>query len=527
MELDIAALAAQGLVLRLDGPRGLARVVELAPSDGVGGRYELDPERHRLVAATTTALVLASLDWPLAAGRVRIEGQAPLEALAVDLTIGRGDAGGTKGEVGVAAAHLPGLEVAHEALGEEPLRIAGLALVDAAYALNADGFALVAASAQADRLRVTVGSWDLLLEGVAADGLKQRRLGGRSVLEIGELTVDHLAATRGESVIRIEGLRVKRLSRKSGGKAEPDEDGLRAAEITLDHVTVERPSGAAERDGVAEGGGADDEKADAPGPSLSALLAASSALDKLNGKIDVDLTADATVPVIGGRRATHHFRLRVDHGAINYYRLEKSLSTLEDALLDFRVEGRELALVVNVPLMKKRLVSWPLPDEEERGLANRHLIRLRRLLDYRLATGNTQAPPKAKADKPREGLALRELRFDGIDIALRWSGGDELELPGGGRVVLGSAQRPAVSDLTLRGGLRHTPGAPTAPPGELDLQLDKLRLALSDVAVGRSRLDVGSWRTKSAELRLGMAGLSLSSLAGEAFGIRLRDLVLR
>ncbi|MEQ9321860.1 MAG: hypothetical protein RIF41_22015, partial [Polyangiaceae bacterium] len=131
MDLNAADLAARGLDVSWDGPRGLLRRVVLAPSEGVTGLYSIDAERHRLDAATEEALVLAELDWPLAEGRVHLHGEAPLSGLAVDLTIPRGD-GATKGEIGAAAVTIPVIDLDLPSLGPQPLKLAGLSLFDVA-----------------------------------------------------------------------------------------------------------------------------------------------------------------------------------------------------------------------------------------------------------------------------------------------------------------------------------------------------------------------------------------------------------
>src|SRR5690606_11864726 len=56
-------------------------------------------------------------------------------------------------------------------------------------------------------------------------------------------------------------------------------------------------------------------------------------LDRIDGRLDVDLTVDVTLPVLGSRRKTHHFRVPIAKGTFNYKDLEGDLAKLEDAFI--------------------------------------------------------------------------------------------------------------------------------------------------------------------------------------------------
>jgi hypothetical protein len=516
MDLNVADLAARGLDVAWDGPGGAERRVSLAPSQGVTGRYGITPEAHRLDAATEAELVVAGVTWPLVEGEVRVTGDAPLSRLAVDLVIPRGGRGGTKGEVGVGALGIPAVDLQLPALGPKPMRLAGLAMVEAAMAFDGEGgIALVAETGELDRLNLEVGGTEVALEGVAFEGLKVRRLDGTWIVHIATATAQWARVETGAMSLRLEELSLRRLSYRGGDVAVGN---VGAAKVQLRHPELGRREADESQDEAGE-------RASGARPRMDL-----SALDRLNGKLDVDVTADTTVPVIGGRRATHHFRLRVDHGAINYYRLEKSLSKLEDALLDFRVKDRRLVLLADVPFMplsKKILVSWDLADAEELELAERRLVRLRRLVDYRLPRRGNDSD-RSRADSGRDGkksVEVRELRFDGIDVELRWSGGDRLELPSGGAVLLGAPNRPAIGELKVQGAVSYSPSQ--APPGSLDVTAERLRIALEDLPVGTRRLDLGRLRSDALTARLSFVGLSPQSLELEVEALRLRDLELR
>ena len=508
MDLNAADLAAQGLDVSWDGPRGLLRRVVLAPSGGVTGLYSVNPERHRLDAGTEEALVLAELDWPLAEGHVHLHGEAPLTRLTVDLTIPRGD-GATKGEIGAAGLTVPAVDLELPSLGQQPLKLAGLTLFDVAIAFDEGALVIVAESGELDRLNVTVGGTEVALEAVALEGLKAQRLDGAWTVHVAVASAGWARVETSATSVRLTTVDLRRLRFADGDLSVGN---VTAAELDLRVPDLRREAA--------------DERDEPNGDGRASLDL--SALDRLNGKIDVDLTADTTAPIIGVRRATHHFRLGVDHGALNYYRLEKSLSALEDALLDFRVIDRRLLLVADVPFVsldKKTVVSWPLRDAEELALAERHLVRLRRLIDYQLPRRASEAPKSGKRTKAKSSFEVRELRFDGIDVELRWSGGDRVELPAGGALVLGAPNRPAVAALAVRGGLRYAPREASA--GGLEIVAERIRFGVDEVPLGSRLLDLDRLRCDTLTAQLDFAGLSPRSFEGKLAAVRLRGLSLR
>lgn len=512
MDLNAADLAAQGLDVSWDGPRGLLRRVVLAPSEGVTGLYSVNPERHRLDAGTEEALVLAELDWPLAEGHVHLHGDAPLTQLVVDLTIPRGE-GATKGEIGAAAVTVPAIDLELPSLGPTPLKLAGLTLFDVALAFDEGAMVIVAESGELDRLNVALGGTEIALEAIALEGLRAQRVGGVWTIHLSVASAEWARVETSTMSARLGKLDLRRLSVEG---RDVSLGNLTAAEVDL---RLPELGGGGREAGAEEP--VDTEKGARRPLDLVAL-------DRLNGKIDVDLTADTTAPILGVRRATHHFRLKVDHGALNYYRLEKSLSALEDALLDFRVVDRRLRLVADVPFVsldKKTVVSWPLPDAEELALADKHMVRLRRLLDYELPRRRSEAPAARSKSKAKSSFEVRELRFDGIDVELRWSGGDRVELPSGGAIVLGAPNRPAVADLAVRGGLRYSPREASA--GGLAIAAERIRLGLEELPVAGRVLDLGRIRCDTLSAQLDFAGLSPRALEAKLGSVRLRDLALR
>ncbi|MBX3203531.1 MAG: hypothetical protein KF764_00620 [Labilithrix sp.] len=208
-----------------------------------------------------------------------------------------------------------------------------------------------------------------------------------------------------------------------------------------------------------------------------------SLLDALNGRLDVDVAVDLTVPIIGRRHATHRLRVAIDQGTIDYLALEKNLSRLEDAILDFAVRDGGLALERVNPLLPARghgkpIVVWDL-DAGDLELAKNDRVRLAVLPTARVVGADDPKPGAPPAKSP---IALRQLAFVGIDARLSVT-------PGEPALERGQLRLKRVGSLALGGEVRYDPGEP-APPGLLRGDLAELAASVHGLAVGASVLDV-------------------------------------
>jgi hypothetical protein len=377
-----------------------------------------------------------------------------LERAAVDLKIEPG--GATIGQVGARELlfdklELTGVLPAPIVLRKATLERPGLALGDKA-------LALVCKHAVIERVEMHIAELSIVIHGVKLEGVRVRRGQGVWLILADNVRARRLQVQRGDVTFVAEDVEAQTL-------------GVDGKVVRLARLFAPRAHfGAARLSGRA---------GDGDGRRAPIDL---SALDGLDGKIDVDLTADATVPFIGRRRATHHFRIAVDSGTLNYRDLEHNLSTLEDAVLDFRLRDADLVLEREIPLMSKVLVSWPL-EPREMSLAERHLVRLARLFDYRLEAERDE-------DEAPSGFELRELSFDGIDVHLSLAGGATVPLPGGGRLELGRDGTPALDELLVKGVLRHRPGATDRT--KLQVGAVGLNLALESIPLGGRTLGVSA-----------------------------------
>lgn len=231
-------------------------------------------------------------------------------------------------------------------------------------------------------------------------------------------------------------------------------------------------------------------------------------LDTINGQLDVDLTLAATVPVLGHRRATHHFRIPIDGGIINYRELERDLADLEDAFIDITLRGSSLVLERDIPLIpgfEKPILIWDLAAGDV-DLAKQHLVRLRTLPHFRM--------PAPESAGKKSKLKLHRLDLDDIVVAL--SVDDAAVLTSGA-----GSLRTSLDELSLGGSLHYQPETEHAPTA--------LRLAASGLTAVARDLSFGGAVLAGGELRVGAiedASLTFDGLKPRRLQVTLRNLSL-
>jgi hypothetical protein len=394
----------------------------------VAGQLERGISTARLRPLHAGQVTLAALEWPLTGGKLSITSPATLDALAIEIdaaaepdatplsgraTAARADAdaiaielrGGTRL---VLDAELRGAEVEHS-----PERVGHVA----ADHLQADNLQAVLSGALC-RLSSAV------LERARVDWRSSELLVGAAGAVITGLTV----SLPGTGVtVEIDRAELPGGLRTSGGALVIPELVVPEVRIAADDVVeLFRPRRA---DGAA-----------ASGPSRPFDLGF---LDRVSGRLDVDMTLDMSVPVLGRREATHHFRVPIANGVINYRELERDLANFEDAFIDVEVRGQALVIERAIPLipgLEKPLVVWDL-DPEELELARRRLVRLRTIPRLRLASRG--------GGGDRSSLSVRSLRFDDVDIAIA------LAPPAAGEKD--SIGRASAGVLRVTGRLAHEP----------------------------------------------------------------------
>lgn len=258
-------------------------------------------------------------------------------------------------------------------------------------------------------------------------------------------------------------------------------------------------------------------------------------LDQLEGQVDLNLTLDVRLPVLKSRVATHRFRIPIREGSLNFKQLEHCLSGLEDAVLDFEVtrEGLlfELDIIPGIPFDNQTLLVWPMSGPELERAKKEKVVRLRRLLEYRLGDAIVKQQRKAAADKrpaasDESSARLSQLDIEGLDVELRLTGPSELELGRSGKLRLGHAEGTTGCDqLQLRGELHHSARGHVAP-GELSLRAQRLDVGLEAELAGK-KLRVQRAKVEACSVDpVTFAGFTPGRLAAKLEGVRLYDFVL-
>lgn len=300
------------------------------------------------------------------------------------------------------------------------------------------------------------------------------RLGGQ------ELVATNVSTSWGESALRLRAASVDIRALQVIGDHEPLDGTLVLEGITIsdlavngDQVQLARLRVAATKVDVAvPAHEADAAKPAASGspPILDRFLGV---LDRLTGHINVDLGLDLTVPVIGRRRATHHFRMPIDAGTIDYRQLEDNLSTLEDSLLDFSVRDEGLVLEVGIPFLPTRgkgkpIVTWALNDADV-ALAHQQRVRL-----SILAKPNTN-DDAGDGDEKSSAVSVRKAHAAGLDVKLAVAHAEDSPIR-------------SIASLALDGDVTYATDEATA--GVLRGQAEKVELG----ALGAGRFAVSGLR---------------------------------
>lgn len=334
------------------------------------------------------------------------------------------------------------------------------------------------------------------------------RLGGQ------ELVATNVSTSWGESGLRLRAATVDVRALQVIGDHEPLDGTLVLEGITISNLAVNGDDVQLARlrvattkvDVAVPAHEADAAKPAASGssPILDRFLGV---LDRLTGHINVDLGLDLTVPVIGRRRATHHFRMPIDAGTIDYRQLEDNLSTLEDSLLDFSVRDEGLVLEVGIPFLPTRgkgkpIVTWAL-NEADVALAHQQRVRL-----SILAKPNTNGDP---GGDPGEGdeksaVSVRKAHAAGLDVKLAVAHADDSPVR-------------SIGSLALDGDITYATDEATA--GVLRGQAEKVELG----AIGAGRFAATGLRVDAvSDVEIAFVGATPVRAKLVATNIHLDDL---
>ena len=500
--INAANLGAERFELEIPGDAGAGIHIVLGQSGGLTGRYEQEGGRVVLRDFAGPQLSIESLALPLAKGTLRVDGPSIVSGLRVDAELG-----GERPFTGRVKSASAGVRLAFE---RGPLVArAGLSFRGALFEQSEPG------AQHAELESVEVESLRLELEGKLVLHVGRLSLRGvRCTMGVNGLSLV-CAAAQAESLSLEQAGRSLRLARVAFPNGLELSGGvLRWTDLTLERLEVALPELPARR------------PAAVAAPPSSAPLELP-VLEHLQGLLAFDLLVDVRIPILPDRRATHPIRLAVTQGAIDFKQLERCLAGLENALLDFEVneEGLilELDAIPGVKLDNVTLVTWPLAGQEHVLARTRQLIRLRRLLDYRLSPKLSASEAPRGSDRPS---ALRRLHVGNIETVLALGGPVVQPLPGLGTLRLGAQGTPAAAELRLTGQLEHVPGE---PPSATELRLDGRDLVLGASIDSRGRrAELGRLSIARIDaLRVGLVGLEPRSLSLVAEGLRFSDVELR
>ena len=501
MRVSLEGLEARGLVVDLPGPGALHAAVSEAR--GLRGALTQSDGTLTLSDVRAVAVALASLRLPLGSVVVSTESAAVFSALTLALTR---DAAGLRLQLSA--------EVDAEALGIDTpsLSVRGRArLVGAKLSVTPGAGALTASYVEIEGLTlrtgaVTVTAPALRWEGFAMSWGEVFRLEGQ------RLVAASVEVSTGRVTLQLHDATVDRFT-FAGGDLTADGVSLGRAEV-LAALGGDAPETAPPGEGTAT--------PNAPPVTSHTPLVDLNLLDAVSGRVDVDVSVDVTVPILGSRRATHHLRVPIDVGALDYLALENNLAPLENSLLDFALRDTGLVLERGLPLLPTRgrgkpIVVWDL-DGDDLALARRNRIRLARLPKARLAREATEAPPE-EGPRPPAAITLRHLTLGHIDVALRLAPHDTPF-----EAVLRHLQAASV---TLVGAVSHDPGQPPRP-GQLRGAAEAVGGELRGLALGTKHLDVAALALARLDnLEVDFEGLRPRAVRGELAGVVLRGVALR
>jgi len=503
MRIDAERLATDSLRLEFPQPEPQRpNVIVFGPSRGVTGTYAHDDRRFALKAIRGEELGFRHVEWGVGEGRVTVEGPTTLASAFVDAEIPRNEE--SKRLIGT-------INFARGTLGRVSVELAGIAFVGE---LEVHGFKFSPAA---------TGGILVTAEKIVATDAAIRK--GAIFAEVARLEVRHAQLwlvgekrsfeCRGiegdDAVVLLEGgvrvelddVRLSRGLRFADGRLEIANLTVGAGTVDVQDLGAMLPS----NEGAEEGEVTPPEEAPRRGTAPFDL----SFLDGLHGKLDVDLVADTTLPVIGRRKKTHRFRVPIRGGEINYRQLERDLATLEDAFIDLKVRDGKLSLENDIPLLPfyhRSLLLFRLEPEEVERAKNEKMVKLQRFAEWELPEKKSGEERSKKRSKDKQPVELQGLDFEHVAMEARLETAAELDFGERGTLRLGAKDVPSLEALSIRGDLRHRPSDAPPEPGELRMTLEGLRAGIDEVPIAGRTLWIEGFVLERVEpARLHFLGL--------------------
>ena len=533
---------ARAFSLSLPDPEGRTRALGFEHIADLGGVVEHTPSLLTLQSASTDGFRLTEADWNTPSGRVTIGAPATVTRLHVDGHMPLGDQHGRPLEGSASLKLLDAENLVVE--GFLPRLTCAARIEHLAVEQSEDGGAASVGAVAVSDLQTSAGGFSLRLGTAEIEELQLAWNPRRVEIITGALSLRQIKATSHDIDFGVEQLVMPRGMNVVGGQ-------ISIPELTMDKITVvlDQLDALLQRDEGERTEAGADAKRDSEGRQIALDPRL---LDLLSGRFAVDVTVDAALPVIGRRRATHAFRVPIRNGIFNYKQLERGLSTLEDAVLDFEVRNSKLVIERDIPLirMRKNLVEWSL-DEDELALAQRRKVRLRTLPHYRLVSsggnndikvnsvhldpvdialtvGDVEAPQNAQ----KTAQSGEDAENGGNDQAGNDQAGNDQQGTSGADALPAQVEEPPLEGILpkLRVGSIEISGCLRYPDqaGLITIAIRNILASLRNLAVGSTRIDVGTIAVDAIEpVQMTFDGVRPDALSVTLRGLRLHDVKIQ
>lgn len=473
MRVSADRLATEGL--RIEVPNEVSEVphvVQLGPTRAISGEYEQLPEVFGFREIRGKEVAFAQIDWQIPDGHVVFGSSTLFHDVILDFEIDRVGGGGLSGSIAAKSARSPSVSVR---IGQVEVR-GRLALSELVYKRSGDGaWSLRAETATLEDVQIEIGSSLIDVGALTLQGIHLSAIADSIALEVRSLEIGAASLRSGAFHVGVAGVHVPHGVQYVDGRIE-------IASAVFDEINFEIPD---MRDVLP----AEPPKPPLPPPDKRQGNAPFDLrfVDGLNGQIDIDLHVDAKIAVVR-RKKTHHFRIPLTHGEINYQDLARDLGALESAFIDIEVRDGKLSIENDIPLLPgyyRSLVLFRLPPEEVERAKAEQMVKLRHFAEWEL--------PESKGEQRKSGKSSFELRglgFLNMDVNLHLDQVSRIDLGHRGVIQLGiDAERPPLESFKLTGDVHHRPGEEPRE-GHLRASLEGLHLALESLRVGDRLLSI-------------------------------------
>lgn len=508
MDIRLEQLDASGFALDLPkSERAGRRTLSLGRVTGLRGGLRVDREVVRISEALADTGAVTGLSWPLGATLLSLVAPAQLSSVAFDLTAPRGGRGNP-----VMAATIGHLESDAVALATRALEVS-CAVQASALSLSLAEGELTAGAATLGASAIELASSTQVIRGALSVGeLEVNSRGGHTTVRASSASASELVLSSERSTLALRGLEL------DGGFAVKGADIYMAsatiAEVELEVAFPRRERAAASEPEPEVAPEPPPEPGERPDPTpLPGRIPIPAGidlrddivwhdadaifdlrdLDRLAGNIQVGLSLRAQLPVVGKYSLNRTFKIPIQDGALDFVDVERQLSTLEDAFIDFAVREGKLVLKRDIPLLPtkgKTLVSWPLSPVEQ-ALAQNRVIRLRALPRVQI--------PRAKSGEKK--AVVQEVKVDKphVELTLNAQAPGAVESPTPPAVTLNRLDTLAVDgNLLFRAAEQIKEMEASVVVRDLslvvrDLVVGSRRLAAAEIVIGELHVEFTEW----------------------------------